>query len=598
MRYWMLLLLCFFVPAVLTMATERLLVDLVNWYHLRVVYVFHCYNEQHSAEYIHLLHSARKNRSESMSFVNVASFSEQKFVTSLEPVHVRVGFMADMSCQDTDRVLAMLAERGYLNGVRFRWFLYGLRAIEEIGAFFRKLHITVPSGVLLLQPVGVDSSAVLDVRSAQWMGMSGDVSFPQIGSWSVANGLTMWDNRSAYERQLNLFGMQLSGISKTRIMHGNRTLNDESLSTRAYGQRLWNLLSMVHNTSITERLSTYYDDHLADFIIEPVAIKQEDLHKLDYTAAVQNIQIILLFLHPDVDRTRNSFLRPFSTVVWVAIGAFFVGFTSLMYKTLTFEQQEQERAKAQRDRENGIMVIVLGILCQQGFIESCRTYASRLTLLSMLIFSMLIYQFYITHIVSFLLVVPPKNIQTLEQLVENEFDVAMENAPEIVEFVNATEDEHLLTLVQMKLAKTGTVYYDLKEGISSMLDGGRNAFVCEANRAYQLIRHHVTDEQRCALQEIPLMSKKSTHLALRKDHPLREQFRVTVQKIFATSMVQYERKRCYADKPRCDENEVKMPEVNLDQVSSVLVLLLGTIVGSIGVLLLEITVSKVLQGRH
>ncbi|XP_052902831.1 uncharacterized protein LOC128310267, partial [Anopheles moucheti] len=594
MRYWMRLLVCF-VPAVLSIGTERLVVDLVNWDHLRVVYVFHCYNEQHD-EYIHLLHSVRKNSAESMSFVNVASFSEQQFVISLEPVHVRVGFMADMSCQDMNSVLAILAERGYLNGVRFRWFLYGLPAIEESRTFLRKLHIAAPANVLLLQPVGVDSSAVLDVRG-QWMESSGEVSFLQIGSWSVVTGLIMWDNRSTYERQLNLFGMQLSGISKTRIIHGNRTLNDESQSNRAYGLRLWNLLSMVHNTSITEALSTNYEDHLADFIIEPVAINQEDVHKLDYTAAVQHIQIILLFLHPDVDRTRNSFLRPFCTVTWVAIGALFVGFTLLMYKTLMFEQ-ELERTKALRDRENGIMVLVLGILCQQGFIESCRTYASRLTLFSMLIFSVLIYQFYMTHIVSFLLVVPPKNIQTLEQLVANEFGVAMENVPEIVAFLNATEDEHLLTLVQMQLAKTGTVYYDLMEGFSSILDGGRNAFVCEANRAYQLIRHHFTDEQRCALQEIPLMDKKSTHLALRKDHPLKEQFRVTVQKIIATSTVQYERKRCYADKPRCAENEVKMPEVNLDQVSSVLVLLLGTIVGSIGVLLLEITVSKVLQGRH
>uniref|UniRef100_A0A182RP03 Uncharacterized protein n=1 Tax=Anopheles funestus TaxID=62324 RepID=A0A182RP03_ANOFN len=530
-----------------------------------------------------------------MSFVNVASFSEQKFVTSLELVHVRVGFMADMNCPGMNSVLPILAERGYFNGERFRWFLYGLRAIEENRTFLQKLHITVSSNVLLLLPAGKDN-AVLNVRG-QWMGKTWDVSFLQIGSWSIATGLNMWDTRSAYEKQLNLFGMQLSGISKAKTIYGDRTLEGEMQINRAYGLQLWNVLSMVHNTSITENSSTNYDDQLADFIIEPVAIKQEDLAKLDYTAAVQDTQTILLFLHPEVDRTRNSILRPFSFLTWIAIGFLIICFTLLMYKTFMFEQ-EVDRTKVQRDRENGFFVLVMGILCQQGFIESSRSSASRLTLFTMLVFSVLIYQFYLTHIVSMLLVVPPKNIRTLEQMVANKFGVAVENVPESVELLNATEDKYLLTLVQTQISRTGTVYYDIKEGISLLLERERSAFVCDANRAYQQIRHTFTDEQRCALQEIPLMAKQSTHLALRKDHPLKEQFRVTVQKIIAASMVQYERKRYYADKPRCAENEVKMPEVNLDQVSSVLLLLFGTIVCSIGVLLLEITVRKVLPKRH
>ncbi|XP_049286557.1 glutamate receptor ionotropic, NMDA 1-like isoform X2 [Anopheles funestus] len=530
-----------------------------------------------------------------MSFVNVASFSEQKFVTSLELVHVRVGFMADMNCPGMNSVLPILTERGYFNGERFRWFLYGLRAIEENRTFLQKLHITVSSNVLLLLPAGTDN-AVLNVRG-QWMGKTWDVSFLQAGSWSIATGLNMWDTRSAYEKQLNLFGMQLSGISKTKTIYGDRTLEGEMQTNRAYGLQLWNVLSMVHNTSITENFSTNYDDQLADVIIEPVVIKQEDLAKLDYTAAVQDTQTILLFLHPEVDRTRNSILRPFSFLTWIAIGFLIICFTLLMYKTFMFEQ-EVDRTKVQRDRENGFFVLVMGILCQQGFIESSRSSASRLTLFTMLVFSVLIYQFYLTHIVSMLLVVPPKNIRTLEQMVANKFGVAVENVPESVELLNATEDKYLLTLVQTQISRTGTVYYDIKEGISLLLERERSAFVCDANRAYQQIRHTFTDEQRCALQEIPLMAKQSTHLALRKDHPLKEQFRVTVQKIIAASMVQYERKRCYADKPRCAENEVKMPEVNLDQVSSVLLLLFGTIVCSIGVLLLEITVRKVLPKRH
>ncbi|XP_035918843.1 uncharacterized protein LOC118517094 isoform X2 [Anopheles stephensi] len=588
MKLWLIPLL--YLGTSLAIRNERLVVDVVNWQQLKVVYIFHCFHQQHGPEFIHLVHSVRRNCPNSMAFVNVASFRERNFVTSLGSVHVRVGLMADLNCRDMNSVLPMLSERGYFNGERYRWFLYGLRALEENRKLFQRLNITVATNALLFLPGGADW-AILDV-GGQWRTNGWYVSFLQIGSWSVSTGLMVWNNRSSYERRLILSGMQLSGISKTRALQ-NSSLDGGMQDNRAYGLRLWNVLSKRHNIGLAFNLTMEDDDQLADFILEPVEIKQTHIHKLDYTAAVQDTQTILLFLHPNVDRLNNSFLHPFRPSTRLAVGVLFVVFTLLMYKALRFEQH----LNLQQDRENGFLVLVLGILCQQGFIENSRTYASRMTLFCMLIFSMLVYQFYLTYIVSLLLVVPPKNIQTLKQLVQYEFAVALENAPETVEFLNSTEDESFLTLVQTQLARTGNVYYDVEEGFS-LMEQGRSAFVCDAYRAYQLIRHHFTDEQRCALQEIPLTGKKPKHLALAKDHPLEEQFRVTVQKIIGTSIVQYERSLCYADKPRCAENEVKMPEVNLDQVSSVLTLLISTIVGSVAILLLEITVSKVLPGRH
>uniref|UniRef100_A0A182N507 Ionotropic glutamate receptor C-terminal domain-containing protein n=1 Tax=Anopheles dirus TaxID=7168 RepID=A0A182N507_9DIPT len=162
---------------------------------------------------------------------------------------------------------------------------------------------------------------------------------------------------------------------------------------------------------------------------------------------------------------------------------------------------------------------------------------------------------------------------------------------------DATEDEHLATLLANQLANSGNVYYDAAEGIALMASG-KYAFLCDAQRAYKVIQSLYTDEQRCALQEIPLMAKTSIHLALTKGSPAKELLRITLHRIIANSMVQYGRKQCYTDKPRCAENEVKMPEVNLDQVSSVLVMQLGAVIGSIAILLLELAVKMVAAGRH
>uniref|UniRef100_A0A182S5E5 Ionotropic receptor 75a N-terminal domain-containing protein n=1 Tax=Anopheles maculatus TaxID=74869 RepID=A0A182S5E5_9DIPT len=395
-RIWVIPLL-YLVPT-LAMRNEHLVVDLVNWYQLKVVYIFHCFNQQH--EFIHLVRSVRRNCPNSVAFVNVASFSEQKFVTSLESVHVRVGLMADLNCRDVNSLLPILSERGYFNGERYRWFLYGLRALEQNRKFLRRLNVTVSTNALLFLPGGADC-AILDV-CGQWMTNGWYVTFLQIGSWSTSTGLI------------------------TTAMDGGMQDN------RAYGLRLWNVISKRHYINITENLTVDDKGQLMDFIIEPIEIKQTDIHKLDYTAAVQDTETILLFFHPNVDRLNNSFLRPFRPLTRLAIGALFVVFSLLMYKALKFEQH----LNFQQDRENGFLVLVLGILCQQGFIESSRTYASRITLFSMLIFSMLVYQFYLTYIVSLLLVVPPKNIQTFKQLVQYDFGVALENVPETVEFLN------------------------------------------------------------------------------------------------------------------------------------------------------------------
>lgn len=154
-----------------------------------------------------------------------------------------------------------------------------------------------------------------------------------------------------------------------------------------------------------------------------------------------------------MDGTRNFFLRPFTVLSWLGITALFLAFLLLMCCILHLDRLEGQ------DRENGILVLVLGILCQQGllrnwhrrnasffkthlrecfagFIETFHSYASRITVFAMILFSMLVYQFYLTYIVSFLLVVPPKSIHTLHQLVENGFAVALENVPKNVEYLN------------------------------------------------------------------------------------------------------------------------------------------------------------------
>ncbi|XP_053670002.1 uncharacterized protein LOC128720358 [Anopheles nili] len=557
----------------LAMCVEEVLVDVVKWRHLQVLNIFHCLNHEQGINPTRLTHTLRDHHTSPVSFVYVPTFSEPKFVTSIESVlSVRVGLIVDMSCRGVESVLHVLAERRFFNGERYSWLLVGLRALEANRQALQNLSITVASNVLLVQPVGAEGEcnfAILDAYG-QWTMESWRLSLLQIASWSRNTGLEIWDRRTPYQRRLNLYGMPLGGV-----------------------------LEEVRCQNCLEGEQDYNNQQPLRILVDPLAIEQTDVERFDYVAAVGASQTILLFIHPDVDRTRHAFLRPFSLLLWTAIAVLFVLFALLLYKILTLEwslDAETDHTNVRQKNENGIWILVLGIFCQQGFIERTEWHASRITLYSMLIFTVLIYQFYLTHIVSFLLVVPPKNINTLKQLVDNGFSVAVENAPDIVEFVNGTDDGYLITLCQRQQERDGHVYYNTDEGIA-LMKSGKNAFLCNSNRGYKLIKTLLSDEQRCALQEIPLLPKTLAYLAMQKGSPLKELFRITAHKITGNGVVQYERKVCSTKPPRCVENEVKMPKVNLDQVSSVLLMLFGAIIGSIVLLVLEIAVSKAQKRR-
>uniref|UniRef100_A0A182QDA2 Uncharacterized protein n=1 Tax=Anopheles farauti TaxID=69004 RepID=A0A182QDA2_9DIPT len=510
--------------------------------------------------------------------------------------------MVDMNCHGAGGILHALSVRGYFNGERYSWFLFGMRALEENRELLQRLNFTVSSNVHLLLPNGTDVEANYTIHEAygHWRAQSWQLCILPIGSWNGTSGLKIWDKRSLYQRRMNLSETELSGVSEHFFVSGTEeSLKNETSEAFSYGTRLWDVFMKVHKFSIKQGDMPVGTESF-DFIVDAVEIKQENINSFDYTAAVGSAQSVLLFLHPDVDSTRNPFLRPFSTCTWLAIAALFLVFGLFLCKLLPFER-ELERNRPQpeelRRNENGVWVLVVGIFCQQGFIEKTNTYASRITLFTMFVFTVLIYQFYLTHIVSFLLVVPPKTIKTLKQLAANDYGLAVENVPETIEFLNTTEDEYLAVLLEKQLASAGNVYYDAADGIALMASG-KNAFLCDAQRAYKLIRALYTDEQRCALQEIPLMPKTPVHLAMAKGSPMTELFRITAQRIIEYSMVEYERKQCYTDQPRCADNEVKMPEVNLDQVSSVLVMQLAAIIVSVVILLVEIGVQMVSARRH
>ncbi|XP_050083945.1 glutamate receptor ionotropic, delta-2-like [Anopheles aquasalis] len=380
----------------------------------------------------------------------------------------------------------------------------------------------------------------------------------RIGMWNRATGFEIWDNRGRYQIRRNLDGIDLNGI---RLKDEETQIEIMREPNEIIGRSMWSSFAQIHNLSIST---------IAPFeknVLGVIKANQENIQNFDYSAAAaEKLRSVVLFQHPEEASTRNTFLRPFSIALWLAIGAVFILVDMMIRKAQEWRNTKQNPFPTE--------LLMIGVFCQQGFAGNVDTVSVRIMLLSVLIFTALLYQFYMAHIVGYLLVMQPKQIKSFEQLLENAFDIILEDSDDI-------EIIHKRTLDQMNVTR----------GIS-LIKSSRKALLCDEQRGYSAVNALFSDADRCKLQEISLFPEIPLHLALPKGSPYKDLFHVTLLKIIEHGVMQYERRRWLPDKPRCVVNEVKMPELNLDQTASVFLLLLVGIIGSMVVLLLEILVNR------
>ncbi|XP_035781912.1 uncharacterized protein LOC118461101 isoform X2 [Anopheles albimanus] len=540
----------------------QLLKEALDWRHVRVMSFLHC--SHHHEESIKNARYLRQNFQGLMSTVELSEFNVGEFDAMLQFGHVPVGVALDCRCPEVERVLRDLSKRGYFNLESFSWFLLGTDGPQLAEAFLQDLNFTVSLSVTVMQrnTMSVESFSVFDAY-AQWIEKDWQFFMLRIGMWHKVTGFQIWDNRSRYQRRRILNGIDLKGI---RLQDEITPIEFMKEPNNIIALSMWSSFAQIHNISI----STIATLEKIGLIL--IKANKENIQNFDYSAAAAaKSRTVVLFQHPQEASTRSIFLRPFSLALWLAIGAVFI-LVGLMIRKA---QELQNKKHASFTTE----LLMVGVFCQQGFVGNVDTVSVRIMVLSVLIFTALLYQFYIAHIVGYLLMVQPKQMKSLEQLLENAFDIILEDSDEIVMYKN--DITHKRSLDQMNVT----------QGMS-LIKSNRKAIVCDQQRGYSAVNALFSDNDRCRLQEIVLFPEIPLHLALPKGSPYKDLFRVTLLKIIEHGVMQYEQRRWFADKPECAINEVKMPELNLDQTASVFQLVLIGVIGSMVVLLLEILINR------
>lgn len=190
----------------------------------------------------------------------------------------------------------------------------------------------------------------------------------------------------------------------------------------------------IIGTNSTKGVIGQLQQNMVDFSTTPLALATERLGSFDQTIEIVTRRIMTLFRHPKLSGTRNIFLQPFQNWLWFGVLA-----TLLVSAAVLLLAFYNERHRGLLENCHFILVTI-GFFCQQGFSGSPSIYSSRIIMITMLLFCITVYQFYSCFIIGALLVLPPKNIHTLDQLLASNLKMSIEEVAYNRDYFNVSID--------------------------------------------------------------------------------------------------------------------------------------------------------------
>ncbi|KAH8386132.1 hypothetical protein KR200_006008 [Drosophila serrata] len=282
------------------------------------------------------------------------------------------------------------------------------------------------------------------------------------------------------------------------------------------------------------------------------------------------------------------------------------------------------------------VLFFVGIICQQGLGFSTSFVSGRCIVITSLLFSFCIYQFYSASIVGTLLMEKPKTIKTLSDLVHSSLKVGMEDILYNRDYFLHTKDPVSMELYAKKITSLPTTkeneadedepvdaassstdpaksYRDIvhshetgahakDNSASNWLDpetGLRRlscigfAFHVDVAAAYKIIAETFSEQDICDLTEVSMFPPQKTVCIMQKNSPMRKVISYGLRRVTETGILTYHFNVWHSRKPPCVKKiETSDLHVDMDTVSSALLILLFSYGITLLILGIEILYSK------
>lgn len=185
-----------------------------------------------------------------------------------------------------------------------------------------------------------------------------------------------------------------------------------------------------------------------------------------------------IFRHPKLLNAFTVFTEPFKKIVWISICLVCIGSAYFLRHIFTAENHRKVKIyfgnqSINDDSWSNSLLLVFGILFQQGYSTEPLMISSRILTLTILVFSVLVSQFYSAFIVGSLLMEVPKSIKTMQQLTHSKLKFGVDDVPYILEnFEQNYEDTTTLKLYERIMTTRDKSVMDLNDGLDLIKKGG------------------------------------------------------------------------------------------------------------------------------
>lgn len=206
-------------------------------------------------------------------------------------------------------------------------------------------------------------------------------------------------------------------------------------------------------------------------------------------------RVLFMFRHPKSVDATNVFLAPFDSVVWWAILGFGVLSAYIVRNMFSVENHKKVKnsLKTQETNEDSYsnsVLMVFGFIFQQSYYQNPLLTSSRIVILNLLVFSVLIFQFYSSFIVGSLLTEAPKYIKTVKQLLNSRLEFGIDVVPYIIDNFHIAKEESTVQLYNKIMENPEKALMPLQTGLNLLKRGWFAFYFCVIHVVAVLVFKH------------------------------------------------------------------------------------------------------------
>ncbi|XP_044730435.1 ionotropic receptor 75a-like [Chrysoperla carnea] len=312
-------------------------------------------------------------------------------------------------------------------------------------------------------------------------------------------------------------------------------------------------------------------EHKFDISAITGLLKVDRIHMMDWSIPLYPFRTSFVFQNPDTTSISNIFLSPFTYDSWYGVLLIFILFVLIF--SISYDSDRQMPITGGVDATSAAVIVTLGVLCQQGTWLEPHRNSGKFLLFSILVSSVLVYNFYTSSVVSSLLSAKPKTLDTFQELARSPLQIGLEDQPYTRTIFQVTKNPDIKYLYNLKVAKAKIDPYNISipDGIELINKGGW-AYHAETNSLYPSISRLFDQDKICKLGEINLFPPAYLQFMLPRFSPYAEMFKISQYRLVNNGIYKRFLKQYYHEKPECFSTTL-LVQVNLGPITPAFFLL-------------------------